>query len=126
MSLETRLGDVRVTMGATTRLTATVRALGAEDLAMTLARVGIPAGLSVQAWQLDDLVKTGVIDFYETAPRDVYLYFRGLPKGVERTIHLDLVAEVPGTYEGPASAAFLYYADEDQSWAPPLKVEIVP
>jgi len=41
-------------------------------------------------------------------------------------IPLSLLAAVPGTYTGPASRAYLYYADEHKQWVDGLKVNIVP
>ncbi len=37
---------------------------------------------------------------------------------------LDLVAQVPGTFTGPASQAYLYYTDDKKHWAPGLKVAV--
>ena len=71
---------------------------------MTLARVGIPGGLVFQTWQLKELRDKGLIDFYETRPREVILYWRALPPRAKKDIDLDLLAAVPGTYDAPATS----------------------
>ena len=57
-------------------------------------------------------------------PREVILYFRALPPKAEKDIDLDLLAAVPGTYTAPATSAYLYYTDEDKSWAAPLEITV--
>jgi hypothetical protein len=91
---------------------------------MTLARVGIPGGLVSQDWQLKKLREDGKIAFYETRAREVILYFRDLGPSARHEIPIDLVATVPGTYEAPASSAYLYYTDDKKTWAEPVRVEV--
>ena len=91
---------------------------------MTLARIGIPAGLSVQTWQLDELRDRGTVDFYETGPDEVIVYLRGLAPNEVRTVPIDLLATVPGEYVAPASRAYLSYADDQVAWAPPVQVAV--
>jgi hypothetical protein len=72
------------------------------------------------------LVKAGKIDAYEVIGREVVLYWRFLKANDTFDIPLSLVAAIPGTYTAPASRAYLYYTDEYKSWAPGLKVNIIP
>jgi alpha-2-macroglobulin-like protein len=44
------------------------------------------------------------------------LYYRELAPAVELKINLDLKAEIPGSYVGGASSAYLYYTNEDKHW----------
>jgi hypothetical protein len=46
--------------------------------------------------------------------------------GEVKKIAIDLVATVPGTYTGPASAAYLDDNDTDKSWAAPLAIGTAP
>ena len=39
---------------------------------------------------------------------------------------LDLIASTPGTYEAPATSAYLYYTPEDKTWVAPVKTAITP
>jgi hypothetical protein len=98
----------------------------ADGVPMTLARVGIPGGLVFQTWQLKELRDKGVVDFYETRPREVVLYWRALQPSAVKDVELDLLAQVPGSYEAPASSAYLYYTAEDKAWTDPLKVTVAP
>jgi hypothetical protein len=91
---------------------------------MTLARVGLPAGLTPRIEALRELVKSGAIDSYEVRPREVALYLRGMAPSETKTVNLDLTAEFPGDFEGPATSAYLYYTDTQKSWAAPLRIRI--
>ncbi|MHC4924558.1 MAG: alpha-2-macroglobulin family protein, partial [Planctomycetota bacterium] len=89
-------------------------------------RVGLPAGLEPREERLRDLEKNGSAARLETRPREVTVYLRGLKPGEKRTLTLELVAALPGTFEGPATSAYLYYTDDLKTWAAPLKVRVDP
>ncbi|MFO0589660.1 MAG: alpha-2-macroglobulin family protein [Polyangiaceae bacterium] len=111
-------------VGDSVKVKVDVANLTGNALPMVLARVGVPGGLEQQKWQLDELKKKGLVDFYETREREVILYFRGMaPKG-HKTFDIDLLASVPGTYTAPASQAYLYYTDELRRYADPIKMTI--
>ena len=61
---------------------------------------------------------------YETKPREVILYWRALAPSAKKDVELALLAQVPGSYEAPATSAYLYYTAEDKAWTPPVKVTI--
>ena len=124
VDLKVAADKTTVKMGETIRVTATVKNKTAEGLPMTLARVGIPGGTSFQTWQLKELKDKGLVAFWETRAREVILYFRDLKPSEEKVIPIDLVADVPGQYEAPASSAYLYYTDEHKTWADPLSTTI--
>jgi hypothetical protein len=124
VAVATELAKSRVKMGEGVTLRARVENRAAEGIPMTLARVGIPGGLVTQTWQLKELRDKGLIDFYETRPREVILYWRELPPSAKKDIELQLLAAVPGTYEAPASSAYLYYTSEDKAWSPPVAFEV--
>ena len=124
VDLKVSLDKTTAKMGEPVRATAVVTNKTQQGQPMTLARIGLPGGLTSQDWQLKKLREDGKIAFYETRAREVILYFRDLAPGVVHEIPIDLVAKVPGTYEGPASSAYLYYTDEHKTWAPPLKMGI--
>ncbi|NOS92261.1 MAG: TonB-dependent receptor plug domain-containing protein [Cyclobacteriaceae bacterium] len=95
-----------------------------EELPMTLAVIGIPAGLSAQPWQLKELQEKGVFDFYEITKNKLILYYRQMAPQQTNTINLDLKAEIPGRYTGAASSAFLYYNNEYKKWVAGETIEI--
>src|SRR5262249_39302617 len=103
---------------------ATVKNKTSEGQPMTIARVGLPGGLTFQTWQLKELKEKGLIAFWETRAREVIVYFRDLKPNEEKAIPFDLVAMVPGEYTGPASSGYLYYSDDAKVWTDGLKIAI--
>ncbi len=122
--LTTRLSAAKVRAGETVALAAELINTTQREQPMTMAIIGLPAGLQARTTQLEDLKKAGTIDYYETRAREVICYWRALAPGQRIPLSLDLVAEWPGQYTGPASCAYLYYTAEQKQWAEPLKVEI--
>ena len=106
--LTTQLARPDVKLGEGIQLRAHVENVTADGIPMTLARIGIPGGLVFQTWQLKELRDKGLIDFYETRPREVVLYWRALAPSAKKDVEINLLAAVPGTYEAPASSANLY------------------
>jgi hypothetical protein len=124
VTLETELHGTDLDMGDSVRLTAKVTNTTKEGRGMTLARIGLPGGLTHQGWQLDELKERGVVDFYETREREITLYFRDMKPEQTKTVPLELTTTVPGDYRGPASRAYLYYSDEHKHWTAPLRASI--
>lgn len=124
LNLVTELSDTDLTMGDTVRLTANVQNVAGRLVPSPIARIGLPAGLEAQTWQLEQLQERGEIAFFETRPREVTLYWDGLHEDDSHEVKLDLVAAVPGSFTGPASSAYPYYNDDEMAWAGGLKVEI--
>ena len=126
IDLSAKLAKSDVKMGETVRLEAVISNKTQSGQPMTMARLGLPGGLTFQNWQLKELREKGQVAFFETRPREVILYFRDLKPGEVKKLAVDLVASVPGTYTGPASSAYLYYNDTDKTWVAPLSVKINP
>jgi hypothetical protein len=126
VDLSAKLAKSALKMGETVRLDAVISNKTQTGQPMTLARLGLPGGLSFQNAQLKELREKGQIAFFETRPREVILYFRDLKPGEVKKLALDLVATVPGRYTSPASSAYLYYNDSDKSWAAPMAINITP
>ena len=124
VQLSTRLDRSAVKMGENVRLTAVLENRTSNGLPMTMARVGLPGGLSFQTWQLKELKEKGLVDQWETRAREVILYYRQMKPSEKREIPLDLVALVPGEYTGPSSSAYLYYTNDQKFWADGLKVSV--
>jgi hypothetical protein len=126
IDLATTLERAHVRMGESVRLNAVVTNRTAQGQPMTLARVGIPAGLTFQPWQLKQLREKGLVAFWESRAREVILYFRDMQPNEVKRIPIDLIATVPGSYTGPASSAYLYYNDDHKTWVDALAVRIDP
>jgi len=124
LALETTLEKEEIAVGEIVRLRTTLSNTKKEGLPMAMAKIGIPGGLSAQPWQLKELKENGVVDFYETSPDYVICYFRDMAPGERSEILLDLKAEIPGTYEAPASNAYLYYTNEFKCWKKSGNIQI--
>ncbi|MCA8940708.1 MAG: hypothetical protein KDB07_12900 [Planctomycetes bacterium] len=124
--LETKLAKDEVSEGEVVEVQVKVKNLSKDGQAMSMAIVGIPAGLEVRHDKLKELVEAGRIAFYEVLGRDLALYFREFAPNAEVSLSLDCVAEIPGQYTGPASRAYLYYGDEHKNWRDGLFVKINP
>ncbi|MGE5180816.1 MAG: MG2 domain-containing protein [Acidobacteriota bacterium] len=124
VSVTTQLAKDHVKLGEGVKLHAHVENKTAAGIPMTLARIGIPGGTVFQTWQLKELRDKGLVDFYETRPREVILYWRAMAPNAKKDLDLDLLAQTPGTYEAPATSAYLYYTAEDKAWTAPVKVTI--
>ncbi|MCW5806040.1 MAG: hypothetical protein KIT31_26985 [Deltaproteobacteria bacterium] len=124
--LETAFAKTSTRLGEAVHADVTVKNTTDKGVPMTVARVGLPGGLAFQTWQLQELRDKKLIDYYETRPREVILYFRALGPKESRVLPLELLAQSPGTYVAPASRAYLYYTDELVHWVPPATVTIAP
>jgi uncharacterized protein YfaS (alpha-2-macroglobulin family) len=126
VALRVSLVNDKVAEGDVTEAIVHVTNRTEEPLPTPVAIIGIPGGLEVRHDQLKELVKSGKIASYEVLGREVVLYWRSLEAGQKVKLPISLVAEIPGTYSGPASRAYEYYTDEFKTWTAPLKVEIQP
>jgi uncharacterized protein YfaS (alpha-2-macroglobulin family) len=124
--LKTQLRDRQIVEGEVTEVDVTMVNTAAEPVPTPVAIIGIPGGLEVRHDQLKELKKAKRIAAYEVIGRDVVLYWRELESRQKVELPISLVAAIPGTYAGPASRAYEYYADEFKHWVPGLKAEITP
>ncbi len=113
-----------VRMGETLRLSATLSNKGKEGLASPIAIIGIPAGFTLQPWQLKELSEKNMFDYYEIKGNSLVLYYRQFAPEEKKLISLDLKAEVPGIYEAPASTTYLYYTNEHKTWKNYERIQI--
>ncbi|MDA1194057.1 MAG: A-macroglobulin complement component [Planctomycetota bacterium] len=122
----TSLASDRATEGEPVDVKVRVVSTRSEGLPMTVAIVGLPGGLEARADQLEELVREGKVDFVETRGREVVLYWRALAPEAVHDLTLSCLAQIPGTYEGPASRTYLYYTDEAKHWVDGLTLTIAP
>jgi alpha-2-macroglobulin-like protein len=126
VGLEVAMAKTALTEGEPTEARVLVFNRTDEKLPTAVAIFGVPGGLEVRHDQLKELVKKKTVDAYEVIGRDVVLYWRGMEPRKKLDVPLSLVAAVPGTYTGPASRAYLYYADNHKTWQDGVKVSIAP
>lgn len=124
LAFSTTLENNHVTVGQTVRLSALLRNDGTSLAASPMVVVGIPAGLSLQPWQLKKLMDEKKCDFYEIWDGFAVFHFERLGPGEQRRLDLDLRADLAGSFEAPASQAFLYYQNEQRVWSKPERVVI--
>lgn len=124
VSLNTWLNQTRVKVNETVRLTANLTNKTAEGIPMTMAIIGIPAGLSVQPWQLKEMKEKAVFDFYEIIDGNLVIYYREMGPNAVHTLNFDLKAEVTGEYLGAASSAYLYYTEEFKHYTKGEKIVV--
>ncbi|MCP4441152.1 MAG: hypothetical protein GY810_19685 [Aureispira sp.] len=124
LALTTTINKTSPKMGETVRLTAKAQNITSKDQPMLMMMVGIPAGLSIQPWQLKELEEKGVFNYYEVFDGYVVLHYDGVRAKQAKTVNLDLKADIPGQFEAPASSAFLYYHNEERVWSKPETITI--
>jgi hypothetical protein len=124
VGLTTKLSAKTANVGETVRLTSVITNKQDQDIPSTMAIIGIPAGFTVQPWQLKELQEKKVFDYYEIKGNNLAIYYRGMEKNSSKEINLDLKAEIPGQYDAPASTAYLYYTNEFKTWTSTDKITI--
>jgi hypothetical protein len=133
VGLVTRLDRQKADEGETVRLTVQVENKSGKGQGMTVAIVGLPAGLTLpeDMKQLKDMARLrnngaerGEIDARETRGRELILYWRDLAPDKKIEVNVQLICRVPGEYQGPASRAYLYYNADTKCWVEPLKMKI--
>jgi TonB-dependent SusC/RagA subfamily outer membrane receptor len=124
LAIRTGLSTHEIRLGETVRMDIALENKTNEGLPMSMALVGIPAGMSVQPWQLKELQEKRIFDFYELWDNYLVLYYREMAPGAIRKVALDLKSELPGTFRAPAGSAYLYYTAEDKDWIEGEKVVI--
>lgn len=138
VQLATHLDRETATEGETVRLSVQVQNKSGKGQGMTVAVVGLPAGLTLpeDMKQLKDMARLrnngtevaqrGEIDAWETRGRELVLYWRDLAPDKKIDVHVQLICRVPGEYQGPASRAYLYYNADTKCWVEPMKIAITP
>jgi hypothetical protein len=117
------------------QLTVSVKNVSGKGQGMTVAIVGLPAGLTLpeDMKQLKDFTrlqendtKPGLISAWEIRGRELVLYWRDLAPDAKIDVPLELICRIPGQYRGPASRAYLYYNSDAKHWVDPLAIKIEP
>jgi protocatechuate 3,4-dioxygenase beta subunit len=124
VNLTTTLQTPSGKVGENIRLTMQLQNTTNEVLPNTIAKIGIPSGLNLQPWQLKELQEKLAFDYYEIMNGYLVLHYRGMAANEIKEMNLDLKADLAGTYEAPASVAYLYYTNELRSWSKPAKISI--
>jgi alpha-2-macroglobulin-like protein len=124
LHLETKYLQNSIYTGQTVRLNISLFNQDNYIHSMTVAVIKIPAGLTVETWQLKELQDKMIYDFYELKDNQLILYFTNLNANEKRNINLDLKAIYPGTYQPLASYCYFYYNAEKKSWSSGERIKI--
>ncbi len=124
LQLQTTLANSTVALGQTVRMTIQLTNKKSQLVPSPMAAIGIPSGLSLQPWQLEQLQSEKAFDYYEIIGSYLYLYYSEMDANATKNMVLDLKTEVAGQYYMPASSAYLYYDDQHKSWASPKTIQI--
>ncbi|MCT2562038.1 TonB-dependent receptor plug domain-containing protein [Chryseobacterium herbae] len=126
VTLETRLKSATAKVGETNRMTVTVKNKINGPLPMVTAKIGIPAGLTLQNALLKDLIDKKQVSYYEIFDNYLVLYWEHFDTEETKVINLDLKVEFAGEYTGKASNAYLYYMPEAKYWNEGIRARIEP
>lgn len=124
IKLSTTIKNNTTKVGETVRMEIAVTNTKATLQPMAIAKIGIPAGLSAQPWQLKEIMEKNQAAYYEIFDNYLVFYWMGFKANETKTLYLDLKAEVPGTYKGKASNTYLYYTPEYKHWNDGVEINI--
>jgi hypothetical protein len=125
VALTTSLDRAELREAESLELRAVLANVTGDALPMVTAILGLPAGFEVAGASLAELVAQGNIDAWEIRGREIVIHLRAMAPAERRVIAVALVAVIPGTTSGPASRAYLTYADDEKHWAAPLRVRVI-
>ncbi|MEP6674924.1 MAG: TonB-dependent receptor plug domain-containing protein [Ferruginibacter sp.] len=126
LKLSTKLSAEKIKTGETVRMEIEVTNEKNMLQPMAIAKIGIPAGLSSQPWQLKELMEKNQVAYYEIFDNYLVLYWMGFANNETKKINLDLKAEVPGTYKAKSGNTYLYYTPEYKNWSDGPSIEVLP
>lgn len=124
LSLSISLNVSSLKTGETARMEIAVTNKSAVLQPMAIAKIGIPAGLSVQPWQLKEIMEKNQAAYYEIFDNYVVFYWMGFARNETKKIVLDLKAEIPGVYKAKSGNVYLYYTPEHKFWVEGSSVNI--
>lgn len=122
--LGTQLNAARAKVGDLVRMHVKLHNASSERQPMTLIKVGIPSGLSLQAWQLKKMQEERQFDFYEIHKNQLVLYYKEMGPNQTVQLNFDLKAEAEGVFTSPINCAYLYYNPEHVTWQDATTVRI--
>lgn len=124
LKMTTQLQSAISRVGNTNRLTVTVENTVNTQLPMTVAKIGVPAGLTLQNALLKDLIDKKQISYYEIFDNYLVLYWEHMDANEKKVINLDLKVEFSGQFTGKSSSAYFYYIPEAKYWNQGITAQI--
>ncbi|GLB47744.1 MG2 domain-containing protein [Neptunitalea lumnitzerae] len=124
VAVTTTLASEVSKIGESVRMEVAVENTTKEPLPMVTAMIGIPSGTQIEPWQLRELTEKQKADYVEVFDNYLVLYWKEFGSAEIKQVSLDLKTLVPGSYNAPASSAYVYYESEHKHWVKGTQLEI--
>ncbi len=124
ISMDVNLSQSEVKIGDNVRMNIKIENKENRYLGMITAKIGIPAGLTIQPKLLKDMIEKKEIAYYEIFDNYLVLYWYKLEEKASVNVNLDLKAEFSGKYIGKANKVYEYYKPENYLWKDGVEVKI--
>jgi alpha-2-macroglobulin-like protein len=125
LGMRTKLSTNHIALGAMVNLEISFTNKDANSMIHhPTALIGIPSGLTLNMNLLNDLVEKKEIASFEIFNNYVCLYLSTMKPSEIKKINIPLKAEIEGSFQGPASTAYLYYDNGNKVYNDGLKVWI--
>ena len=108
LKITTTIPQERLKLGDNLRLEVAVKNTTDRGLPMTTALIGIPAGASVQPWQLKEIEEREEVAYYEIFDHYLVFYWRNFKPNEEKVISLDLKTEFAGEFESAPGLSLIH------------------
>jgi len=120
----TMLNKTKAKIGDNVRMTVKINNPTNKNFGMMTAKIGIPAGLTMDPKNLKAMMDRREIAYFEIFDNYLILYWYHLDLKKSIEVHLDTKAEFAGKYTGKANHAFEYYYQQNYQWTDGVVVEI--
>ena len=124
ISMDVTLSQSEVKIGDNVRMNIKIENKENRYLGMITAKIGVPAGLTIQPKLLKDMIEKKEIAYYEIFDNYLVLYWYKLEEKANINVNLDLKAEFSGKYIGKANKVYEYYKPENYQWKDGVEVKI--
>lgn len=121
----TTLDKSKAKIGDNVRMTIKIENPTLLNFGMITAKIGIPAGLTMDPKNLKAMIERNEIAYYEIFDNYLVLYWYKLNAKKNIEVHLDTKAEFAGKYTGKANHAFEYYFQQNYQWTNGVVAEIL-
>ena len=96
-----------------------------KNFGMITAKIGIPAGLTMDPKNLKAMAERNEIAYFEIFDNYLVLYWYNLNSKKNIQVNLDTKAEFAGKYTGKANHGFEYYYQQNYQWTNGVVAEIL-
>lgn len=125
VNVETNLENKVAKVGDNVRMNVIIENKTDTGIPMTTTEIGIPAGLSLQPWQLKKMTEENAWDYYEIFNGKLVIYYVAMGPNEKRHLKFDLKADIAGNYTSRASSSYLYYTNEFKDWEDGMNIKIM-